>query len=79
MPRIEENTAGEAGRRRGASADAFLELGVPVVDLLPSFLGLDDRSLWVHQTNQHPNETGHAIAAREIFDFLEAQGLLAAR
>ena len=51
-------------------------LGVPVVDLLPHFRGMDARDLWVHRTNQHPNEVGHAIAARAILEYLEENGVV---
>lgn len=51
-------------------------LGVPVLDLLSAFLGQDAVALWVHPTNQHPNERGHAIAAQALLAFLRQERLL---
>ncbi len=36
------------------------------IDLLPLFRGTEDRSLWVHPTDQHPNEKAHDMVAREL-------------
>ena len=49
-----------------------------MVDLLPAFAGHDGPELWVHPTNQHPNEAGHAIAGRALFEFLDERGARAA-
>jgi lysophospholipase L1-like esterase len=57
-------------------ARTFGSLGVPVLDLLSHFRGRDARDLWVHRTNQHPNEECHAIAARAILEHLEEGGIL---
>jgi lysophospholipase L1-like esterase len=60
-----------------ATIAAYVEsLGLPVLDLFPAFRGEDGPSLWVHASNQHPNERGHAIAGRAISEFLEEKGLL---
>ena len=40
------------------------------IDLLPSFLGQDFVDLWVHPSDQHPNERGHALAAKALATFL---------
>lgn len=53
--------------------------GLPVLDLLPAFAGFEGPELWVHPTNQHPNEKAHAIAGRALFDFLVHEGLVPAR
>ena len=37
-------------------------LGIPALDLLDSFEGEDGPSLWVHRSNQHPNEVAQRIA-----------------
>jgi lysophospholipase L1-like esterase len=37
-------------------------IGVPFVDLFPAFLGKEDVALWVHATDQHPNEVAHRLA-----------------
>jgi len=50
--------------------EACKELGIPAVDLLPAFLGHRARDLWVHETDHHPNEAGHAIAEQAIEQFL---------
>lgn len=52
--------------------------GIPVLDLFPAFAGRDHATLWVHATDQHPNEIGHGIAARATTDFLLERGLLIA-
>jgi len=53
-------------------------LGIPVLDLLDAFRGSPAADLWVHPTDHHPNEVGHAIAAEAIREFLQdpANGLL---
>ncbi|MFH1799905.1 MAG: SGNH/GDSL hydrolase family protein [Candidatus Omnitrophota bacterium] len=38
------------------------------LDLYDSFKGKKDTALWVHPTDQHPNEIGHAIAAQALFE-----------
>ena len=50
--------------------------GLPVLNLLPAFLGEDGPELWISSYDQHPNEKGHAIAAEAMLPFL--QELLAA-
>ena len=49
---------------------------IPFLDLFPAFKGQSYMDLWVHPSDQHPNEKGHAIAARAIADFLIDQRLL---
>ncbi|SHJ81422.1 hypothetical protein SAMN02745216_02324 [Desulfatibacillum alkenivorans DSM 16219] len=49
--------------------------GIPVLDLLPAFSQHKARDLWVNPTDHHPNELAHAIAAREIFRFLNQENL----
>ena len=43
--------------------------GIPVLDLLPEFAGFRGPDLWVHPTNQHPNEKAHAIAGAALYRF----------
>lgn len=50
-------------------------LEIPVLDLLPAFAGHDGPELWVHPTDQHPNEVAHAIAGEALYGFLDARGL----
>jgi hypothetical protein len=47
-----------------------------VLDLFDAFRGRDGPSLWVHPTNQHPNEEAHAIAAEALGRFLREERLL---
>ncbi len=35
-------------------------------DALPAFAGRDPSTLWVHPSDRHPNESAHAIFAREL-------------
>jgi hypothetical protein len=42
------------------------EEGLPVLDLLPAFLGRDPRELQVHPVDHHPDGSAHAIAAAAI-------------
>jgi lysophospholipase L1-like esterase len=60
-----DRVAGEAKR-----------LGIPVLDLLDDFRGRDAEALWVHPSNQHPNEEAHAIAAEALLRFLREERLL---
>lgn len=47
------------------------DLGVPHLDLLPTFTAHAGEDLVVSPTDNHPNEAAHAIAAREILRFLD--------
>ncbi|MCH7493676.1 site-2 protease family protein [bacterium] len=49
---------------------------IPVLDLFDAFEGRSYADLWVHPTDQHPNEIGHRIAAEAIAQFLNQSGLL---
>ena len=51
--------------------------GIAVLDLLPEFAGFEGPELWVHPTNQHPNERAHAIAGHALFRFLQREKKLA--
>lgn len=46
------------------------ELGVPYLDLLDTFSGMDATLLRTSPSDDHPNETGHLIAAERIAQFL---------
>jgi hypothetical protein len=53
------------------------EANIPVLDLGETlFRNHSNGELIVHETDHHPNEIAHGIAAREIFAFLENQHLL---
>ena len=56
--------------------EALREHGIPVADLFPAFEGESYTRLWVHPSDQHPNDRAHAIAARAIADFLRTEGLV---
>ena len=44
--------------------------GIHVLDLRDVFRGYNGPELWVHPTDQHPNEIAHAIAADAIAGYL---------
>ena len=58
----------EAAERAGAEA----------VDLLPAFRGLDERRLWVHPADHHPNAVAHEAAARRLAAAVSGQPVKAA-
>lgn len=53
--------------------------GIPVLDLFDVFEGRTDVELWVHPSDQHPNEIAHGIAADAIDAFVTREALLAPR
>lgn len=53
-------------------ADFCEREGIEHVDLAPRFLGQADEDFWVHPTDQHPNDRGHARIAEGIAEFLGA-------
>jgi lysophospholipase L1-like esterase len=46
------------------------EQGIEHLDLLPRFLGQDERSLWVHPTDQHPNDKGQRLIGEGVLEYL---------
>lgn len=56
----------------GELARAAREAGYEVIDLLDVFAGMDERELWVHPADQHPNGTALALAAERIATTLAA-------
>ncbi len=46
------------------------EHGVPVLDLRESYREFSGPELWVHPTDQHPNEIAHKIAAEAMAQFI---------
>ena len=50
---------------------------IPFLDLGPAFRGLDERDLWVHPVDHHPNARAHALAATALQPFV--RGLLETR
>lgn len=60
-----------------AKVSAFAgSLGLPVLDLLPAFVGHEGPELWAHPVDQHPSPEGHAIAADALFRFLRDEELV---
>jgi hypothetical protein len=51
-------------------------LKIPFVDLLNGFIGKQDSKLWVHKTDQHPNEIAQRIAAGELSQFFDSNNLM---
>lgn len=47
------------------------ENGIEWVDLLAKFAGKEETELWVHPTDQHPNDVGHRLIAEGILEYLE--------
>jgi hypothetical protein len=56
--------------------DYCVSLKIPFVDLLNGFFGENDSELWVHPTDQHPNEIAHRIAAAELSEFFDEENLI---
>ena len=57
-------------------ANTGKELGIPTLDMLPVFKGLDPSALWVHPTDHHPNRDAHALVAKAVDEFLKKEKLL---
>lgn len=53
-----------------------VSLKIPFVDLLNGFLGKKGSELWVHPTDQHPNEVAHRIAGAELSKFFNSEDLI---
>jgi lysophospholipase L1-like esterase len=51
--------------------DFCAEKGIEEVDLLDCFLGRDEHDLWVHPTDQHPNDVGHRLMGEGILEYLK--------
>ena len=50
--------------------------GIRVLDLFDAFEGRPYAELWVHPSDQHPNEDGHRISAVALADFVREEQLL---
>jgi hypothetical protein len=53
---------------------AARDVGAVFVDLLPALRGMDATALWVHPTDQHPNEVVHGLAAERLTEALIEAG-----
>jgi hypothetical protein len=51
---------------------ACRDAGCEFIDLLDVYRGRPPESLWVHPTDQHPNETAHRLAAERLAQYLAA-------
>lgn len=51
------------------------DAGAETLDLYPTFAGLDERTLWAHPFDHHPNARGYALAAEAVIDALERRPL----
>jgi hypothetical protein len=58
--------------------DAARREGIPVLDLVDSFDGVDPPSLWVSRGDAHPNALAHKIIAEALFREMTANPLSAA-
>ncbi|MCC3412825.1 MULTISPECIES: SGNH/GDSL hydrolase family protein [unclassified Microcoleus] len=56
--------------------DYCASLKIPFVDLFDGFVGQQDSKLWVHKTDQHPNEVANRIAAGELSKFFDSNHLM---
>ena len=60
--------------------NTMVELGksqrIDVLDLLPSFQGMNASDLWVHAVDHHPNQIAHDLIANTIYNHLEKNGHL---
>lgn len=59
-------------------AAAAKHAGAEVIDLLPAFRNEQAPDLWVSKFDHHPNQRGHAIAARSLAELLRSRPLTAA-
>lgn len=72
LHRLDAYPFGPAHTRIRALAEAA---GAEVLDLGPTFAGLDARTLWVNRLDHHPNARGHQLAADALVPFLRAGGV----
>jgi hypothetical protein len=49
------------------------EAGLPVLDLMPAFRGMDADTLRVHALDHHPNGRAHEIAARAVAEWIASE------
>lgn len=59
------------------AASEFEKRGIPTLDLLPAYAGIDAVRLAVEPfTDPHPNELAHRIASQQLAHFLVTEGLV---
>lgn len=61
---------------RDTIIEGLRDTQIPILDLGETFLKVTDVPLTVHRIDGHPNEIAHAIAARQLFRFLNENRLL---
>lgn len=54
-------------------ANRLRAIGIDSVDLLPALSKYPSEKLWVHPTDQHPNDLAHAVVADELHDWINRQ------
>ncbi len=59
--------------------DACRRMGIPVLDLLPAFRGLDATKLWASRDDHHPNPVAQRRVAEAVGTELRAEGMVSAR
>lgn len=64
------------GSKHDLVARTCEHLGIPALDLLPTFTGLEASTLWANPQDHHPNARAHRLAAGAIFETLTARRLL---
>ena len=64
--------------RHALVAEACRERQIPVLDLLPTFRGMDASTLWAARDDHHPNPEAQQRAADAIFRELRDRGLVPA-
>jgi lysophospholipase L1-like esterase len=57
-------------------ARAAGEAGMQALDLLEAFTGIDPPTIWVSETDSHPNARGHELIAAAVHRYLASSGLL---
>jgi len=82
FPLFERLDAYRWGRHHARAAELAARFGLPVLDLLEPFAAASEgdlRRLQGRCNREHPDETGHRLAAELTGRFLEERGLLEAR
>jgi lysophospholipase L1-like esterase len=59
--------------------DACRQMGIPVLDLLPAFRGVDATTLWVGRDDHHPNPAAQSRVAEAVAAELRADGVVPAK
>ena len=76
-PMLERLDSYPFGAEHALVAATCGRLGIPALDLLPSFRGRDEKGLWVAANDHHPNANAQRLAADAVFADIGARGLVA--